>query len=101
MHGQQKLPVVIGRRGIVIGKGGSPFHWGVGMWHHGAICRLWGDGNNPLPLVLVEDVAAGLVRLVDAPGLEGEAFNFVADSRLSARGDVAGVGGAAGVKLDV
>ncbi len=85
MHRERKLPVVIARPGIVIGRGGSPLHWGVGMWHHGAICRLWGDGNNPLPLVLVEDVAAGLVRLLDAPGVEGESFNFVADPCLSAR----------------
>jgi nucleoside-diphosphate-sugar epimerase len=101
MHREGKLPVVIARPGIVIGRGGSPFHWGVGMWHHGAICRLWGDGNNPLPLVLVEDVAAGLVRLLDAPGVEGESFNFVADACLSAREYIAELERATGVKLNV
>jgi nucleoside-diphosphate-sugar epimerase len=101
MHRERKLPVVVARPGIVIGRGGSPFHWGVGMWHHGAICRLWGDGNNPLPLVLVEDVAAGLVRLLDAPSVEGESFNFVADPCLSAREYMTELERAAGVKLDV
>ena len=31
MHYNQGLPVVIFRPGIVIGKGGNPFHWGVGQ----------------------------------------------------------------------
>jgi predicted dehydrogenase/nucleoside-diphosphate-sugar epimerase len=101
MHRERKLPVVIARPGIVIGRGGSPLHWGVGMWHHGAICRLWGDGNNPLPLVLVEDVAAGLVRLLDVSGVEGESFNFIADPCLSAREYMAELEHAAGVKFDV
>jgi predicted dehydrogenase/nucleoside-diphosphate-sugar epimerase len=102
MHREQKLPVVIARPGIVIGRGGSPYHWGVGMWHHGAaVCRLWGDGSNPLPLVLVEDVAAALIKLLDAPNVEGESFNLVADPCLSGRDYIAELDRAAQVKLDV
>ena len=56
-----RLPVVIVRPGIVIGRGGGPLHWGVGMWSYDAICQLWGQGRNPLPLVLAADVAAALV----------------------------------------
>ena len=81
---QKGLPVIIFRPGIVIGRGGSPFHWGVGMWSYNAVCQIWGRGRNPLPLVLVEDVAQALVTALDAQGIEGESFNLVADAKLSA-----------------
>ena len=61
MHRTQALPVVIFRPGIVIGRGGDPFHFGVGRFTEG-ICEVWGDGNNTLPLRLVTDVAAGYCR---------------------------------------
>lgn len=85
MHRERGLPVVILRPGIVIGKGGSPFHWGVGMWWHDSVCQIWGSGRNKLPLVLVEDVAQALVKALDVPGIEGESFNVVADPCLSAQ----------------
>jgi nucleoside-diphosphate-sugar epimerase/predicted dehydrogenase len=84
LHREQGLPVAIFRPGIVLGRGGSPFHWGVGMWSRNAVCQLWGEGTNPLPLVLVEDVADALVRGLDVPEIEGESFNLVADPCLSA-----------------
>lgn len=85
MHRNQGLPVVILRPGIVIGRGGSPFHWGVGMWWHDAICQTWGDGKNKLPLVLVEDVAQGLIAAMEKEGAEGRSFNLVGDPCLSAQ----------------
>jgi predicted dehydrogenase/nucleoside-diphosphate-sugar epimerase len=85
MHREQGLPLVILRPGVVIGRGGSPFHWGVGMWWNDAICQTWGDGRNKLPLVLVEDVAAGLILATEKPGIEGQSFNLVGDPLLSAR----------------
>ena len=84
LHQQRGLPVVIFRPGIVIGHGGSPLHWGIGMWSWNAVCQVWGKGQNPLPFVLVEDVAKALVSALDVPGIKGESFNLVADSRLSA-----------------
>ena len=81
MHRERGLPLVIVRPGIVIGRGGSPFHWGVGMWWHDAVCQIWGQGNNKLPLVLVEDVARGLIAAMDTPGIEGRDFNLVARAR--------------------
>ena len=42
MHRERGLPVVIVRPGIVIGRGGSPMHWGIGMWWHGSVCQIWG-----------------------------------------------------------
>jgi predicted dehydrogenase/nucleoside-diphosphate-sugar epimerase len=85
MYRERGLPLVIVRPGIVIGRGGSPFHWGVGRWWYEAVCQLWGDGYNLLPLVLVEDVASGLVAAMDTPGIEGQSFNLVADPCLMAR----------------
>ena len=85
LHREQGLPVVIFRPGIVIGRGASPLHWGVGMWSFDAVCQFWGRGDSPLPLVLVQDVASALVSALDASGIEGESFNLVADSEINAR----------------
>lgn len=84
LHRERRLPVVIFRPGIVIGRGSSPFHWGIGMWSWDAVCQVWGQGRHPLPLVLVEDVARALIAAVDARDIEGESFNLVADCDLSA-----------------
>ena len=83
-HREKGLPVVIIRPGIVIGRGGSPFHWGVGMWSWNGVCQIWGPGLNPLPFVLVEDVARALVSALRTEAIDGESFNLIADSRLSA-----------------
>jgi predicted dehydrogenase/nucleoside-diphosphate-sugar epimerase len=84
LHSQKGLPVVIFRPGIVIGRAGSPYHWGIGMWSWNAVCQVWGRGCTPLPFVLVEDVARALVTALDAEGIEGESFNLVAETQLSA-----------------
>jgi nucleoside-diphosphate-sugar epimerase/predicted dehydrogenase len=84
LHRDKSLPIVIFRPGIVIGRGSSPLHWGVGMWSFDAVCQVWGQGRNPLPLVLVQDVASALVTALDVRGVEGESFNLVAESNLTA-----------------
>jgi len=84
MQRERGLPLVIVRPGIVIGSGGSPFHWGIGMWWSNAVCQIWGEGRNPLPLVLVEDVAQGLMAAMETPGIEGRSFNLAGDVRLTA-----------------
>jgi predicted dehydrogenase/nucleoside-diphosphate-sugar epimerase len=78
------IPLVILRPGIVIGRGGSPFHFGVGMWMHNSVCQIWGDGTNPLPFVLVEDVGQGILRAIERRGIDAESFNLVGDPCLSA-----------------
>ena len=84
LHREKGLPVVIFRPGIVIGRGGSPFHWGIGMWSWNAVCQIWGHGRNALPFVLVEDVAQALVSALHSQAIDGESFNLIAESRLSA-----------------
>jgi len=100
MHREQGLPLVIVRPGIVIGRGGSPFHWGVGMWWHDAVCQIWGEGTNKLPLVLVEDVARALIAAMEKPGIEGQSFNLVADPCLSAQEYLDELDGAGGMRVE-
>ena len=85
MHRSAGLPVVILRPGIVLGTGGTPFHWGVGMWGAGNICQVWGTGENKLPFVLVSDVASALVRSIQVSGIEGRSYNLIDIPMLSAR----------------
>ena len=101
MHRERKLPVVIVRPGIVIGTGGNPFHWGVGRWASEGVCEVWGDGRNPLPLVLVDDVAAGLVLAMEVEGIEGRSYNLIDLPLLSARDYLTELQRLAGMRIDV
>jgi predicted dehydrogenase/nucleoside-diphosphate-sugar epimerase len=100
MHRERGLPVTIVRPGIVIGRGGSPFHWGVGMWWHDAVCRIWGAGTNKLPLVLVEDVARGVRAAMETAGIEGQSFNLIADPCLSGQEYLEELNRAGGMRID-
>ena len=82
---KQGLPLIIVRPGIVVGQGGMLTHSGVGQWTRDNVCAYWGQGDNPLPFVLAEDVASGLINMMSQPGLTGKCFNLVGDVRLSAR----------------
>lgn len=83
-HRERGLPLVICRPAIVIGSGGNPCHGGIGIWNGLGVCQILGDGAHALPLVLVEDVAAALVALLDRPGVEGRTYNLSAPPSLSA-----------------
>jgi nucleoside-diphosphate-sugar epimerase len=100
LHRESGLAVVLVRPGIVIGPGGSPYHWGVGYWPSESVCRFWGDGTHPLPFVLAGDVARGLALMADAAGIEGESFNLVSEPCLDARGYVAALAEATGTRID-
>lgn len=89
MHRQSGLPLVILRPGIVIGKGSPPAHWGVGMFLSDSLVKFWGDGTNPLPFVLVDDVASALVLAGHKSGIEGRTFLVTDQPLLSAREYVA------------
>lgn len=84
LHREQRLPVTILRPCIVAGPGGVVSHGGLGYWASDTWCLGWGDGRNPLPFVLVQDVAQALAAAKDIPGLEGMSFNLAGDVRPSA-----------------
>lgn len=77
--------LVILRPGLVVGEGCGPLHSGLGTFNRPQHCLGWNDGCNPLPFVLVEDVAEAIVRALEAPGVAGRAFNLVGGVRPSAR----------------
>ncbi|WP_445229246.1 NAD-dependent epimerase/dehydratase family protein [Duganella rhizosphaerae] len=86
MHRDQGLPVTIQRPGIVVGEGASPFHSGLGLFNNDEHCLGWNGGRNPLPFVLVEDVASAIVSALKADaGVLGRTDNIVGGVRLSAR----------------
>ncbi|MCA8928178.1 MAG: NAD(P)-dependent oxidoreductase, partial [Alphaproteobacteria bacterium] len=85
MHRQQGLPVSILRPGVVLGLGTSPFHSGIGLYNRQTHCIGWNDGQNPLPLVLGEDVASAIAAAIRTPAAIGQTLNLVGDVRLSAR----------------
>ncbi len=99
LYREENLPLVIARPGIVVGKGGPLQHWGIAMWRGSTACKLWGDGKNKLPFVLVEDTAEALVNMMTAPSIEGEAFNLVGDPLLSARDYFSEISQGYGVKM--
>lgn len=84
LHRERGLPLVIARPGIVVGEGGPLQHWGIGRWHGAGAVRIWGHGRNILPFVLNDDIADGLIRMIDAP-VEGQSFNLIGDPMMSAR----------------
>jgi nucleoside-diphosphate-sugar epimerase len=60
----------------------------------------WGDGTNPLPLVLVDDVADALVRALDAPGIEGQTLLLTGPPLLTAREYVHALSAHMGTRID-
>ena len=101
MYRTKHLPVVIFRPGIVIGRYGTPFHWGVGMWITEGLCEVWGEGENKLPFVLIQDVAAALVRGIQVGEIEGRSYNLVDLPLLTARDYLQELQRHSGVTLDV
>ncbi len=99
LYQQQGLPVVIMRPGVVLGTGGNPYHWGIAAWNYTSVCNLWGDGNNPLPIVLVDDVADALVRSMQQPGIDGQSYNLASRASISANDYLDEFERKAGVKI--
>jgi nucleoside-diphosphate-sugar epimerase len=84
LHSKEELPVVILRPAIVLGRGGMLAHGALGHSASDTCILGWGSGRNPLPCVLVQDVARALVLAKDAPGVEGKSFNLSGDIRPTA-----------------
>jgi nucleoside-diphosphate-sugar epimerase len=85
MHRDQNLPVCILRPGLVVGEGTSPFHSGLGFFNNEQHCIGWNEGRNPLPFVLVEDVADAIYLALEAQGIEGRSYNLVGGVQPTAR----------------
>jgi predicted dehydrogenase/nucleoside-diphosphate-sugar epimerase len=79
------LPVCILRPGIVVGDGASPFHSGLGFFNNEQHCMGWNQGRNPLPFVLVDDVADAIVRAAGKSALSGFCLNLVGDVPMTGR----------------
>ena len=60
----------------------------------------WGTGGNFLPLVLVDDVADALLRGMDVPGIEGQAFLLTSPPLMSARDYVAALSQRMDARID-
>jgi predicted dehydrogenase/nucleoside-diphosphate-sugar epimerase len=87
LHHRRGLPLIIVRPGVVLGEGTALQHSGLGFWARDNHCIGWGLGDNPLPVVDVDDVATGLVLLAlhDGHDLDGRALNLCSQAPLSAR----------------
>lgn len=81
---QSGLAVTVLRPGLVVGNGTSPFHSGLGFFNNTQHCIGWNDGQNPLPFVLVDDVAKAIVLSCKRPAT-GKSYNLVGDVRPNAR----------------
>ena len=100
MHAREGLPVCIMRPGVVVGEGSSPFHSGLGFFNNEQHCLGWNRGGNPLPFVLVQDVAeAILLAARTKAAIEGRCYNLVGDVRPSARDYVVALARATGRPL--
>jgi nucleoside-diphosphate-sugar epimerase len=62
---------------------------------------LWGDGDHPLPFVLVSDTADALFLARDAQGIIGHALNIIGPPLLTGSEYVAAVAQAAHIAIDV
>lgn len=101
MHQTQGLPLVIARPGIVIGEGGPLQHWGIGRWHGAGAVRVWGDGRNILPFVLIDDVVDALIAMIDKDEAVGQSFNLVGEPMMSAIDYFDAIHSALGARIEV
>lgn len=99
LHRNSGLPVVILRPGLVVGKGTSPFHSGLGFYNNDQHCMGWGEGQNALPFVLVDDVATAIVAALEADAGLGKTYNIVGDVRPDAERYIADLADALGRPL--
>jgi len=83
---ERGLALTIVRPGVVLGADAPLQHSGIGLWVRDNHCVGWGRGDRPLPLVLVEDVAAALAALAayEGHGLDGRALNLAARGPFTA-----------------
>lgn len=101
MHKNKGLPLVIARPGIVIGEGGPLQHWGIGRWHGAGAVRIWGNGRNILPFVLIDDISDALIAMIDTDEAVGQSFNLIGEPMMSARDYFDAIHEALGARIEV
>ena len=77
------LPYVILRPGYVFGPGKQQLNGRVGIQTFGPFIQV--NGSNLLPLTYVDNCAEAIALAGLTPGIDGEVFNIVDDSLLTAR----------------
>jgi nucleoside-diphosphate-sugar epimerase len=82
---QQGLDVVIVRPAVVLGSASSLEHSGIGLWVRDNHCVGWGRGDTPLPLVLGDDCARGLVAALFAEAAKNKEYNLAGPVRITAK----------------
>jgi len=82
---ERGLDVVIVRPAVVLGSPSSLEHSGLGLWVRDNHCVGWGRGDVPLPLVLGDDCATGLVAALFAPAAKNKSYNLAGSVRMTAR----------------
>lgn len=98
LHRPGAFEVVIVRPGIVLGDGSDPCHRGVANWISRSAVVHWTNGANPLPLVLVDDVADAIIT-VATRSVPSTSYNLVAGSTLTARDYMKIMGTAASLRI--
>ncbi len=81
---QQGLDVVIVRPAVVLGSASSLEHSGIGLWVRDNHCVGWGRGRSPLPLVLGDECARGLVAALFAEAAKNRDYNLAGPVRITA-----------------
>lgn len=81
---EKKLAVVVLRPGVVVGSDGVYFHSGLGTFNNDMNCLGWNQGDNPLPFILVDDVAVAIAQALKSKNIEGHTFNIVSTLDVSA-----------------
>jgi nucleoside-diphosphate-sugar epimerase len=85
LYRSHKLPAIVFRPFLVVGRGKEVTHGGIGDWKAPNCLCGWGKGDNSQPFVLVQDVANAMALSLDIPDIEGQAFNLAGDVFISVR----------------
>jgi 2'-hydroxyisoflavone reductase len=87
IHGESGFPVVIARPSYVLGPHNHVEReaFFVSRMQKGLPVVVAGDGETLVHFTFADEEAESLVRLADAPGVEGQAFNVTTDHAVTVR----------------
>ena len=82
---RKQLPVCILRAGFIVGAGHALFSANIGHFPCKNYCLGWNKGINPLPFVLVEDVAEAICLAAFSEQVTGHTYNLIGDVHFTAK----------------